>query len=77
MWPATPTPLPPGQPFFDAPTGYTSLWNGGTDFALQLWAWMGFWGSLLQLFLLLLVIGAGAFVIVRFFQTFTRKDAES
>jgi len=74
QFPPTPTPMPPGQARFELPSGY-SLWDS-TDAAIQTWNWMGGSGQVLQLIILIALVIAGMFIVYRFVQQFTRKDAE-
>lgn len=76
IWPATPTPYPPGEAFFSLPTDHYSLWNS-TDWAIQTWHTVGAGQLLIQVLFLVAIIIAGVLVTVRAFEAFTRKDAES
>lgn len=74
QFPPTPTPFPPGTAHFELPSEY-SLW-GATDMAIQFWNWTGTGGTIFQLLALIAMVIGGMFVVWRFVQQFTRKDAE-
>lgn len=73
IWPATPTPLPPGMARFELPSGY-SLWDS-TDAAIQTWNWLGNAGLVIQLVILVALIITGMFIVYRFFQQFAQKES--
>lgn len=73
MWPATPTPFPPGEAKFELPTEY-SLW-GGAEFGIQVWNWTGDMGQIIQLIILIVLIAAAGFIIWRGFTQMTERDS--
>lgn len=74
MIPPTPTPFPPGTPVFIIPSNY-SLW-GSAPFAVQSWNMLGDGRYVIQVIFLIAFIIAGMYILQRFAQDFTRKDAE-
>jgi heme/copper-type cytochrome/quinol oxidase subunit 2 len=74
MLPPTPTPFPPGAMQFDLGNVY-SLWSA-TDPAIQVWNWLGDFALILQVFILLVVVIAGMYILFKFIKQFTRRDAE-
>lgn len=73
--PPTPTPLPDGNAVITITDAYT-LW-GSVSPAIQTWNWLGEFGSILQLMILIFIVMGGMFVVSKFVKEFTRKDAES
>lgn len=73
--PPTPTPMPTGTEIINITESY-SLW-GSVSTAVQTWHWLGSFGLVIQLIILVFIVMAGMFVVSRFVKEFTRKDAES
>lgn len=72
--PPTPTPYPPGTPQVDVPPEF-SLWAGAPQ-AIQSWNALGDARYVLQAILLIGLIIAGMYVLLRFAQRFSKQDSE-
>ena len=73
--PPTPTPQPPGIEYFTMPESMT-LWSS-TDSAIQFWNWMGTWGQVIQMLVLLAFVYLGVRVLLVFVNEYIRGDADA
>lgn len=71
----TPTPLPPGTPFFSVPNSY-SLW-ASTDTVIQYWRMSGAAGTIFQVIILIAIVIVGVKVIMHWVDRFTEWDSKS
>lgn len=71
--PPTPTPFPPGAAHFELPSEF-SLW-GGTDLAVQAWNWLGDGRVVIQALMIVIIVIAGIYVMLRFIRENTEEDA--
>lgn len=73
MIPPTPTPQPTGVEYFPMPEGI-SLW-GATDFAIQIWNWMGVFAMVAQVIVLIVMVWAAIRLCMMYFNEFIHWDA--
>jgi len=69
--PPTPTLLPPGTPFFSIPTNY-GLW-ASAPYAIQSWNELGSARTIVQVVLLIAILIAVAYILMRFGRDFTNS----
>ncbi|MCK6581285.1 MAG: hypothetical protein L6Q98_24610 [Anaerolineae bacterium] len=70
----TPTPLPPGTPYFILPDGY-GLW-ASTDTAIQYWHWLGEAQTILQLIIVIFLVIVFIVTVVRWVNVMMEEDSK-